>query len=328
MPDWLTVLSATKLHTDKSGKPDPVSDAIRGMSTESGNAPAIISFIDLKYFKVTEYESVFRRLVLAYKTAVDQHQTTVSDCLDSYTRRGSGRALLKELGRSNHTIHVLPHWHYFMALGDEGYHNASATGVRPRQNLAHITDGLDDDLNDTRVKGLRFGHHLQNRGTGKGADVVVYFSAGAFTDTFLKDYMTGEAGTDPDEVLYHELVHATRMIHGTMTFRKVRGRPHFGNVEEYFAVAITNIYLSEKGVRLRGAYDPGSEENPPKDWSVMKHPADFYGNIDKLSLPPAKLMDEFKRTQRPFYDDLARLPTPPWFNPVKIHFRLTERVPV
>jgi hypothetical protein len=29
-----------------------------------------------------------------------------------------------------------------------------------------------------------------------------------------------------------------------------------------------------------------------------------------------------------FYRDLAILPIPPWFNPVRTHYRLTERIPV
>jgi hypothetical protein len=36
------------------------------------------------------------------------------------------------------------------------------------------------------------------------------------------------------------------------------------------------------------------------------NPAGFYGNNDHLSIPPSKLMEEFKRTQPQFYHDLAR----------------------
>jgi hypothetical protein len=165
-------------------------------------------------------------------------------------------------------------------------------------------------------------------GTGKGANVIVYFSAGAFTDVIFKDYNTGEPGNDPDEVLYHELAHASRMMRGKETYAAVRGRGNFPNIEEYFATVITNIYLSEKGGRLIGKYSPDSQLHAHKDWSVMKHPAGFYGNNDHLSIPPSKLMEEFKRTQPQFYHDLAILPTPPWFNPVRTHFRLTETIPV
>lgn len=327
MPDWLAVLSGASSHTNRAGDAAPIVDVIRGMSIESDLSSAVIDFLWLNGMAAAERERLFRRLAFAYKTAAAQHQKSVADCLDFYTRKGSGRALLKELGRTRHSINVVPHWLAFMTL-DEGYSNASVRGVRAGQNLSHITDGLDADVRDTLAKGIRFGRHNRNRGTGKGADVVVYFSAGVWTDTVYKDYATGEAGYEADEVLYHELVHATRMLHGTETREHVDGRPNFGNIKEYFATVITNIYLSEKGARLVGAYEPDSRAHAPKDWSVMRHPADFYGNVDGLSIPPAQLMDTFKRTQRPFYDDLAALPTPPWFNPVRTHVRLTERIPV
>jgi hypothetical protein len=78
---------------------------------------------------------------------------------------------------------------------------------------------------------------------------------------------------------------------------------------------------------LVGAYTPGSA-NPPKDWSVMKDPNGFYRNNDGLSIPSDQLMDTFQRTQGLFYHDLAILPTPPWFNPVRTHFKLNQRIPV
>ena len=118
------------------------------------------------------------------------------------------------------------------------------------------------------------------------------------------------------------------MIRGKETFVTVEGRPNFGNIEEYFATVIANIYLSEKGkeARLVGAYAPDSA-NPPKDWSVMKDPDGFYRNNDGLSIPPDRLMDTFQHTQRLFYRDLALLPTPPWFNPVRIHFKRHQKIP-
>jgi hypothetical protein len=68
--------------------------------------------------------------------------------------------------------------------------------------------------------------------------------------------------------------------------------------------------------------------NPLKDWNVMKDPDGFYRNNDGLSIPPDQLMDTFQRTQMLFYRDLALLPTPPWFNPVRTHFKRNQKIPV
>jgi hypothetical protein len=119
------------------------------------------------------------------------------------------------------------------------------------------------------------------------------------------------------------------MIRGKETHVGVEGRPNFGNIEEYFATVIANIYLSEKGQddRLRGVYSGGGK-NPPKNWSVMKDPDKFYdnvdqltiSNVDQLTISPHALMDKFSATQKEFYQALAHLPVPPKFNPAKRHF--------
>jgi hypothetical protein len=324
MPDWLAVLSAAALHKNSAGDQAPIVDVLRSMALE-GDASSVIDFMWLNSMTPADRDRTFRRLVLGYRTAAQQHQKSVEDCLKLFTRKGSGRALLTELGRTKRTITVVPHWLYFMALPDEGYSNASAAGIRGRQTFSHLTDGIDYDARDMLAKGVRVGRTV---GTGKGADALVYFSAGAFTDVIYKDYNTGEPGNEPDEVLYHELCHVTRLLRGKETHAAVRGRGNFPNSEEYFATVITNIYLSEKGSQLIGKYSPDSQLHAMKGWSVMTNPSGFYGNNDHLSMAPSKLMDEFKRTQREFFHDLAILPTPPWFNPVKTHYRLTERIPV
>ena len=120
-------------------------------------------------------------------------------------------------------------------------------------------------------------------------------------------------------MLFHELAHATRMLRGRQTHLPIQGRGGYGNIEEYFATVITNIYLSDKGLtELRGLY--GNEEihqnettinftkdedvaiivtDPlPKDWDVMRDPEHFYQNVDKLNVPPRQLMEIFKQDAR------------------------------
>src|SRR5262249_43568981 len=146
-------------------------------------------------------------------------------------------------------------------------------------------------------------------GTGKGADSIVFYSAGAFTDPrFIDGRMTdatvGEAGFQADVSLYHELAHSTRALRGKETRAPVEGRPNFGNIEEYFATVIANIYLSEKwpDAPLRGVY--ALPAHPTKGWSEMKNPDRFYDNVDdKLSISPRELMDTFLATQPNFYED-------------------------
>ena len=126
-----------------------------------------------------------------------------------------------------------------------------------------------------------------------------------------------------------------------MTHVAVNGRGGYGNIEEYFATVITNVYMSDKEqTRLRGFYSNDFiKQNKrevkindgtimvitdplPKDWSVMKDPDNFYNNRDKLDISPRQLMQIFKDKQPDFYFALAHLPeVKPRFNPVGQHFR-------
>jgi hypothetical protein len=326
MPDWLAVMSAAKSPAGTGSGVEPIYDVLRAMALE-GDIGAVVDFMRFDSMNPPERERLFPRLVIGYRFAVERHQKTIADCLDAFIRKGSGRALLVELGRTRHTITVMPHWLYFMTLPNNGFRNATPRGLRAGQILSHITDGIPINDRDVYAKGVPIDSF--ETGTGAGASVVLYYSAGTFTDARYTDYSVGAAGFQPDEVLFHEFVHVTRMIRGQESSVTVDGRPNFGNIEEYFATVIANIYLSEKGkeARLRGAYAPDSA-NPPKDWSVMTDPAGFYGNNDGLSIPPDRLMDTFQRTQMQFYHDLALLPTPPWFNPVRTHFKRNQKIPV
>jgi hypothetical protein len=281
----------------------------------------------LDYVVPSQREWLFRRILAGYWVAAEQHQNSIAGYLDGFKRTGSGRALLTELGRTGRGITVMPHWLYFMALPGEGFGNATPKGLRAGQDLSHVTDGFHANYGDIFGKGAPIPDSYGGGGeigTGKGASVVLYYSAGTWTDVLYTDYSTGEAGFQPDEVLFHELAHVSRMLRGRMTAVPIQGRPNFHNIEEYFATLIANIYISEKGQdhRLRGAYAP-DDSHPDKGWSVMKNPGRFYLNDDGLSMSPHQLMETFERTQKEFYHDLAVLPTPPKFNPPRVHFNTT-----
>jgi len=131
------------------------------------------------------------------------------------------------------------------------------------------------------------------------------------------------------------------MIRGRFTHVKVDGKGGYGNIEEYFATVISNVYLSDEGqTKLRSVYSNDFiKQNKrevkingetvmviidplPKDWSVMKDPDNFYNNPDNLDIPPRQLMQIFKDKQPDFYFALAHLPEiKPKFNPVGQHFR-------
>ena len=67
----------------------------------------------------------------------------------------------------------------------------------------------------------------------RGQTSVLFFSARTWTSPWDWPGKPDGPGFLPDDVLFHELVHTTRMLRGKQTHVEVTGRPNFGNIEEY-----------------------------------------------------------------------------------------------
>jgi hypothetical protein len=95
---------------------------------------------------------------------------------------------------------------------------------------------------------------------------------------------TGGVGDKSDEILLHELLHAFRKVRGTYNRAPFHKTPDklYDDVEELWAILITNIYMSEKGsVKFRRDH-AGFVELPAK-WatsdSFMRDP-DFFNYLE------------------------------------------------
>jgi hypothetical protein len=77
-------------------------------------------------------------------------------------------------------------------------------------------------------------------------------------------------GTNPDEVLLHELLHTYRKLRGTET-RALFNKPDkaYGTIEELWAILLTNIYMSEKGATKFRKDHSGFSELPAK-WATSE----------------------------------------------------------
>ncbi len=83
-------------------------------------------------------------------------------------------------------------------------------------------------------------------GTGAGADVELDYHPAAFEQLIKK---TGRIplGFGPGEVLYHELVHALRMMTGVMLDENVPERWNMDDFEEFCSILASNMYRSARG---------------------------------------------------------------------------------
>jgi hypothetical protein len=157
----------------------------------------------------------------------------------------------------------------------------------------------------------------------------VEFTAGSYKDS----EKTGKPGYKDDEILYHELVHALRRIAGEGRRWRRSMNQNYHNSEEYLAIVLTNIYLSDKKQTLFVGDHLSAEKTKPLTSWQRDH---FLENSQNVDLSPMQLLTEFRESQPSFYNALARLPpNKPKFNPVREHehrskqtYLIGGRVPV
>jgi hypothetical protein len=249
--------------------------------------------------------------------------SSVTDRLNEIKNVASGLALFGEIKRAaeSHFIFIRPDV-AFRSTGDPFPHAGVAdqndlTSVKKTSAvgmpiLVHGTWKPDSVVKDGKRNFLGSGEGTRiDPRTGKtihGDDVFIDYSPEAFV---LGKPSRGVGPTrDPDHVLFHELVHATRHLRGVVYNMPVD--QGYNNEEEYLAIMLTNIYARNKN---KGALLRASAENPGV-WLI--DPDRFLDNVQRVNLEPRVLLERFRQKQGAFFDDLAGIDlSVANFNPVK-----------
>jgi hypothetical protein len=136
---------------------------------------------------------------------------------------GVGRAVLQGLELSGKAVNVV--W----------YRSAESTAVNRKDETLASKPVVDCQLlvpnRPERVMGT---------GTGTGSDTKVGFDPRQYNGS-------RGPGHRADEILVHELVHSLRSCLGLVDCQRPDGIGDYDNVEEFYAVLLANIYMSEKG---------------------------------------------------------------------------------
>jgi hypothetical protein len=247
-----------------------------------------------------EGDVTFRRILHAYRAAAKDYAKSVRDQFNALRMLRTGQALMKEIHDTGKWLRVLPNWQWLEApnayavvdgsiIGEPGgggieqWKAATARG-------APMADGKGWVIRDDSGRPMV--------GNGDGANSLIWYTPGMWDG---KRRPTGPAH-QPDEVLYHELVHASREMRGVRTdFLVNKG---YDNLEEYLAVVLTNIYLSEKGQTVFAGNHGGSVTLQGEDADNFLH------NAQNVDVRPTMLIQNLKDYQPEFYRALASLP--PW----------------
>jgi hypothetical protein len=164
------------------------------------------------------------------------------------------------------------------------------------------------------MKTLEDGRTWKDIGDGRGSSCTLEFNPDLFSGA-----VAAEPAHAADEVLYHELVHASRYVNGKMN--AIPMNQHYDNAEEFLAIMLANIYISEKGqTRLRGGHQPYTDILDGKKHRRVLGDQDarrFLDNPQHVNLSPLRIIENF-RNQLNFYMKLSQMPSVrPKFNPVR-----------
>jgi hypothetical protein len=219
--------------------------------------------------KVVKYQN---RLFILEETVA--YRREVEKVLARMKTTDSGTYLIGLLAEHKHWTLIIP----FKPTKQDPV-NASASwstdaGFSDSQDLGALW------WNDVTVAGFTFKIPVY-MGTGKGTTVYIRYHPASWHETNKREKRIAP-GNGAGEVLFHEMVHAYRILEGKMRLADVvEDNPHMDNVEELYAIMAANVYRSQRGFKLMRADHHGSSALTPGLATSEGYYEEFKKDIDK-----------------------------------------------
>ncbi|MCL2714755.1 MAG: type III secretion system effector protein [Alphaproteobacteria bacterium] len=210
---------------------------------------------------------------LTYSTPV-QYERAVLTELRHIHNSLTGRALFREFQkRSGHSLRITP------------YENTVLNAFAQADDLRHATLKGQPERSGSSGQILLDAAGKSTIGDGTGSNSDVSFTPRIFTNYCNQHKHAHRSGAQPDEVLFHEMVHATRQMRGILDPLPLGWM--YDTEEEFFAIVLANIYASETGrpIDLRSDHHGFEHLTTDVDAKFLpkKDNADYrYRLIDKL----------------------------------------------
>lgn len=259
---------------------------------------------DPKPLRMPDDQGIYRnvdQLEARYQDMKRDHEKNVLKRLEEIRGFATGRAVFAEVSaRSAYTVTIFPF--DFLPVPTWNVKTLAATGplvisptpadlaamrANPKVPAAPLVPQLAGIEKGERV--CRGDFCFLATGTGTSVDM--------FYTPRRADDQTNKAA---DDVLLHELVHATRYARGVLSQNTPVGGG-YENQEEFFGNTVQMIYRSE---RKRPIFD------------YVGNPLDPRTFLDKKLVPsPRVLLDKFRGQQQTFFDALLKIDAA--FNPMR-----------
>ena len=218
----------------------------------------------------------------------------------------TGQALFRELDRTNHQMTIIPNRERILR---GQLPNAYARYVYQQEATKRgMALRKRDDPGTLELDSLG----LPTFGLGTGSSTYVDFTPAMFA-RYCRHHKRHKSGAQPDEVLFHEMVHAAREMRGV--YNPMPLGFSYDTEEEFFAILVANIYASET--------------RRPMDLRAHHHGFEHMDirNTDSTFLPRADMSDYSYRLVHQFVldmpymaHDLNRVHAP--FNPIRRYYEL------
>jgi hypothetical protein len=227
----------------------------------------------------------------SYRFQRNKHVDDVMEQLGNIRGQRSGRALFDEIDSLGRKLYIYPFWKF---------------ANWPKKNP--MFRPLGD--NSTAKK-------IGNRDEKGRADAAIEYSASMWGESKVDpktNLPTGTSGvtgaaSEADDVLFHEMVHASREMRGASEPAQAVNQD-YDDKEEFLSIVLCNVFLAEKGKhKLRANHHSHAE---------LADPARFLANAQRVTPSPRQLLEQFFTEQQEFFKALAGISEQDaWWNPIR-----------
>jgi hypothetical protein len=231
-----------------------------------------------------------------------KYQHAVLPLLERMYQSRTGRAVFHEFTR--HATHSAAHLMTIIP-----YELVALNAYAQATDLLHATLKGQVERSGANGQILTDAQGKSITGLGGGSDSNVSFTPIIWTKYCNQNKHAHRFGAQPDEILFHEMVHATRQMRGVFDPQPLGFL--YDTEEEFYAILLANIYASESGRAVDIRSDHHGFEHMTTDTNAKflpkKDPTDYrYRLVEKLIREEPRMAHELNMLKHVPFNPIRR----------------------